>query len=72
MIIDFYPNDAKKVNEISDKIITFGKINIDSCFSILNSDLDKTNIIKEWIKQKIKKDQINFELIFRMSGFKIR
>ena len=35
--------------------------------SILKGDSKNQNLLTNWIKQKVKKDEINFELIFKMS-----
>ena len=37
--------------------------------SIINNDIDKQNIIIKWIKEKINKTSIKFELIFKMSEY---
>ena len=37
--------------------------------SIINDDIDKQNIIIKWIKEKINKTSIKFELIFKMSEY---
>ena len=35
--------------------------------SIIKNDLKKFNLLNEWIKEKMDKDQIKYELIFKMS-----
>ena len=37
--------------------------------SIINDDIDKQNIIIKWIKEKLNKTSIKFELIFKMSEY---
>ena len=57
-----YLNKLKQENEKIDKHKSFNETS-----SIINSDIPKQNIIINWIKDKIKKDNIKFELIFKMS-----
>ena len=50
-------------------IKTFGNIG-DNCFfnsSIINNNINGQNILINWIKEKINKNSIKFELIFKMS-----
>ena len=69
--ISFYPEDKNKINEFLDMIKIFGKINKNNNklyhSIILDNDLNKANTIINWIKQKINKDLIKFELLFTMS-----
>ena len=68
-----------KIKDISDKLNVYtpylNKVKTDSnkkrsfneTSSIINNDISKQNIIFEWIKDKIKKTSIEFELVFKMS-----
>lgn len=68
-----------KIKDISDKLNfytpyldkekgdTHKKRSFNETSSIINNDISKQNIIFEWIKDKIKKTSIEFELIFKMS-----
>jgi len=68
-----------KIKDISDKLNAYtpylNKVKTDSnkkrsfneTSSIINNDISKQNIIFEWIKDKIKKTSIEFELVFKMS-----
>ena len=54
----------KKINEDSNEL---NNDDILKESSILNSDIDKLNQIKKWIKEKTNKNNINFKLIYKMS-----
>ena len=55
-------NKLKQENEKIDKHKSFNETS-----SIINNEKSKQNIIIIWIKDKIKKDNIKFELLFKMS-----
>ena len=57
-----YLNHIKQNNELIYKYKSFNESS-----SILNNEISKQNIIINWIKDKVKKDSIQFELIFKMS-----
>ena len=66
--IMFFPNES----EMIEKIKKFGEIsfinkNNGLSKSIISNDINKQNHIIKWIKEKINKDKISFELIFKMS-----
>ena len=69
-----------KIKDISDKLNVYTpyldkvkgevhnkKRSFNETSSIINNDIPKQSIILEWIKDKIKKTSIEFELIFKMS-----
>ena len=71
--IKFTP-DENEINEFIENIKTFGKIksiNNNNIFSKLNSiikdDKNSIDLIYKWIEESINKNEINFELIFKMS-----
>ena len=74
MIIKFIPEE-KEMNEFTENIKNFGQIisinkNYNNFFkssSIIKDDEDNINLIKTWILETIKKVEIKFELIFKMS-----
>ena len=57
-----YLNQIIQNNEIVYKYKSFNESS-----SIINNEISKQNMITNWIKDKIKKDSIKFELIFKMS-----
>ena len=63
--------EINESNKILDLIKNIGEIEEDKIImeksSILNDDIKKQNIIFKWIKEKINKKSIKFELIFKMS-----
>ena len=63
--IDFTPEE-KEIDNFLDKIKKFGNI-IFGKKSLLNYDLNKKDLIINWIKEKTNKNSVKFELIFRMS-----
>ena len=78
--IKFFPKEEDK-NELIKDIKNFGQLNFlnkknkDNLFSlstIINNDIDKQNCVLNWIKEKVNKNEINIELIFKMSknGYK--
>ena len=70
--IKFIPNE-NEINDELERIKSFGKIvseNSESLFessSIIKDDMNKQNSIINWIKEKVKKKDLNFKLIFKMS-----
>ena len=66
--IIFYPGE-KECNKFLETIKTFGNIGINYFFnsSIINNNINGQNILINWIKEKINKNSIKFELIFKMS-----
>ena len=70
--IKFIPKE-KEIIEFIDKIKTFGKIinnnqgNILNLSSIIKDDIDSLNLINNWIEESINKEEIKFELLFKMS-----
>ena len=71
--IFFYPKegDDSQLNILVKGIKTFGNVCMNGNFflnsSIINQDINKINLLIKWIKEKIKKDVISSEMIFRMS-----
>ena len=67
--IRFTPEE--EINQLLEKINTFGKIisitNEFSNSSIINNDMNRQNSIIKWIKEKVNKNDVKFELIFKMS-----
>ena len=66
--IDFIYNDETIIGEINN--FGFFSRNILPEFlksSIIKGDSKKQELIINWIKEKIKKEEINFELIFKMT-----
>ena len=68
--IIFFPNEEEEINKFIANIKSFGEVKIKNDFS--NSSINDNNINKQekiiqWIKEKIKKEKINFELLFKMS-----
>ena len=66
--IIFYPGE-KECNKPLETLKTFGYIGINYFFnsSIINNNINGQNILINWIKEKINKNSIIFELIFKMS-----
>ena len=66
--------DIKEIKGKNNSINQYSQYNQDLLYlsSILNSDINGTNKIKSWIKEKTNKDSLTFKLIFRMSenGYK--
>ena len=72
--IKFIPEKEEETSEFLEIIKKFGKINcIDNHISefdkssIIKNDIDMIQLIMNWIKEKTNKDNIKFELIFKMS-----
>jgi len=68
--IIFFPKEEGEINKFIENIKSFGEIRIKNDFSnssIIYNDINKQEKIIEWIKEKTKKEKINFELIFKMS-----
>ena len=63
--IEFNPKE-KEIDNFLDGIKNFGGI-IFSKNSLLNYDINKKNLIINWIKKKTNKNSVKFELIFKMS-----
>ena len=68
MEIEIKFND-ENLNEVLNIIKTFGELYNNNSFksSIINRDENKKSTIIKWIRQKINKNAIKFELIFKMS-----
>ena len=68
MEIEIKFND-ENLNEVLNIIKTFGELYNNNSFksSIINRDENKKSTIIKWIRQKINKNSIKFELIFKMS-----
>ena len=70
--IKFTP-DEDEINSELERIKSFGKINLENLqflfesSSIINKDINKQNTIINWIQDKIKKRDIKFKLIFKMT-----
>ena len=68
-----FSQEENEINEELERIKNFGKIyleNIESYFqssSIIKEDFNKQNSIINWIKEKTKKKELNFKLIFKMT-----
>ncbi len=66
--IKFYPEQQEQTDELFTIIQNFGKLMKNKIFqSLIINDLEKKIFIENEIKKKIKKEIINFSLIFRMS-----
>ena len=71
MEIKFYPSEDE-ISKFLESIKSFGQLNIikNTGFfqlsSIIKDDFDKQNSIIKWIKEKVNKNEIKFELIFKM------
>ena len=68
--IIFKPDESEVINKFLESIKNFGKISLNkNAFSksIIYNDINKQKQIINWIKEKINKDNITFELIFKMS-----
>ena len=69
--IKFYPSEDE-ISKFLESIKSFGQLNIikNTGFfqlsSIIKDDFDKQNSIIKWIKEKVNKNEIKFELIFKM------
>ena len=66
--INFYPYE-EGMNNFIEKINTFGQLNYSGfckLSTIIKDDFDKENSIIKWIKEKVNKNEIKFELIFKM------
>ena len=66
-----YMND-EEIHNFLQKIQNFGKFILDikpffEPSSIINNDINKQNSIIRWIKEKVNKKIVKFELIFKMS-----
>ena len=70
--IKFSHENEEEINFFFENIKNFCKILKNDAFlksSLINNDIDKQNIIIKWIKEKINKTSIKFELIFKMSEY---
>ena len=72
--INFIPEEEEKINEFLENIKKFGEINcVENIIyqfnksSIIKNDIENINLIGKWIKEKINKNNIRFELLFKMS-----
>lgn len=70
--IKFTPEEDEIKSEL-ERIKSFGKIELENLqflfesSSIINKDINKQNTIINWIQEKIKKKDIKFKLIFKMT-----
>ena len=70
--IKFFP-DENEINDEVERIKVFGKVkieNLESSFdfsNIIKDNIEKQNLIVNWIKEKTKKKEIQFKLIFKMT-----
>ena len=70
--IKFTPEEDEIKSEL-ERIKSFGKIELENLqflfesSSIINKDINKQNTIINWIQEKIKKKNIKFKLIFKMT-----
>ena len=68
--IDIEIPDEKQINEICDKIKSLNDMNKLKLFfdsSIIKNDFKKQYILNNWIKEKMGKDILKYELIFKMT-----
>ena len=66
----FFNLDEKEINQFISNIKKLGSLENKNDLiksSIINNDINKQIIITKWIKEKINKNEIKYELIFKMS-----
>ena len=66
--IDILIQNEKDIDDICQKIISLGKMN-KSIFnsSIIKDNIKGQNLINEWIKEKMDKNKLLYELIYKMT-----
>ena len=65
--LDFYLSYLNQIKQKQNIDIIDKSKSFNETSSIINNEYKKQNIIIDWIKSKVKKGIINFELIFKMS-----
>ena len=68
--ISFYPDKEEDYNNYFKQIQSFGFLQGDNAFEkssiIKNNELQKKELLINWIRDKVKQQEIQFELIFKM------